>query len=85
MNIQTCKFVSASEIFKGLDRAWDVFINSDPQCTWGDNNRSLVTADVIVDAIEQSDIDEGEQDRQVNAVLEKLKEIPQDVYVDLES
>jgi hypothetical protein len=85
MNIQTCKFVGASEIFDGLGLAWDVFINSDPDCTWGDNNRSMVTADVIVDALELSDIDEGEQERQVNAVLERLKEIPQDVYVDLES
>lgn len=85
MNIQTCKFVSASEIFKDLGLAWDVFINSDPQCTWGDNNRSLVTADVIYDAIEQSDLNEGNEERQVNLVLEKLKEIPQDVYVDLES
>jgi hypothetical protein len=85
MNIQTCKYVSSSEIFKGLERAWDVFVNSSPDCTWGDNNRSLVTADVIVDSLELTDVDEGEEELQVNLALERLKEVPQDVYVDLES
>jgi hypothetical protein len=85
MNIQTCKFVSASEIFEGLGLAWDVFINGDPDCTWGDNNRSLVTSDVIVDSLELTDLNEGNEERQVNLVLERLKEVPQDVYVDLES
>jgi hypothetical protein len=85
MNIQTCKYVNATEIFDGFGLAWDVFINSDPNCTWGDNNRSLVTADVIIDALEQSDLNEGNEERQVNLVLERLKEVPQDVYIDLEN
>lgn len=85
MNIQTCKYVGAAEIFEGLDRAWDAFVNSSPDCTWGDNNRSLVTADVIVDSLELTDVDEGEEERQVNLALERLKEVPQDVYVDLEN
>jgi hypothetical protein len=85
MNIQTCKYVNATEIFEGLGLAWDVFINSDPNCTWGDNNRSLVTADVIYDALELSDLNEGNEERQVNLALERLKEVPQGVYIDLEN
>ena len=84
MKIQTCKYVSASEIFKDLGLAWDVFINSDPQCTWGDNNRSLVTGDVIINALEQSDID-AKQGLQVARVCKRLDSLEPEVYVDLES
>jgi hypothetical protein len=85
MNIQTCKYVNGTEIFEGLGLAWIVFINSDPNCTWGDNNRSMVTADVIYDALEQSDLNVGNEERQVNLVLGRLKEVPEGVYVDLEN
>jgi len=85
MNIQTCKYVNGTEIFEGQGLAWDVFINSDPNCTWGDNNRSMVTADVIYDALEQSDLNVGNEERQVNLVLGRLKEVPEGVYVDLEN
>ena len=85
MNVQTCKFVSATDVFEGHGLAWDVFINSDPKCTWGDNNRSLVTSDVIIDALELSDMNAGNEERQVNIVVERLKGLPEGVYVDLEN
>jgi len=85
MNIQTCKYVSGTEIFKGQKLAWEVMCNSNPRCSWGDNNRSMVTTDVIIDALEDMDVDEGEEEKQVNVVLERLREVPQDVYVDLEN
>lgn len=85
MKIKTCKYVEASEIFKDYGLAWDVFINSDPGCTWGDNNKSLVTADVIVDALENSDLNVGAEENHVRMVVEKLRSLPDEVYVDLES
>lgn len=85
MNIQTCKFVSATELFKNQNLAWDAFINSDPNCTWGDNNRSLVTPDVIIDSLELTDFDAGDEEKQINVVLERLKKVPEGVYVDLEN
>lgn len=84
MNIKTCRYVGASEIFKGLDLAWEVFCNSDPDCTWGDNNRSLVTADVIIDAIEASDMNDKESS-QAKKAFERLDSLEDDIYVDLES
>jgi hypothetical protein len=85
MNIKTCQYVEASEIFKGYGLAWDVFINSDPDCSWGDNNRSLVSVDVIIDNLENTDFDSGNEQRQVEQVIKILKSIPLDVYVDLEN
>jgi len=85
MKIKTCKYVEASEIFKDYGLAWDVFINSDPGCTWGDNNKSFVTADVIVDALENSDLNVGAEENHVRMVVEKLRSLPDEVYVDLEN
>jgi hypothetical protein len=85
MNIKTCQYVEASEVFKGYGLAWDVFINSEPNCTWGDNNRSLVTPDVIIDAMENSDLNVGPEQRQVEQVVKILESLPQDMYVDLEN
>lgn len=85
MNIKTCQYVEASEVFKGFGLAWDVFINSDPPCTWGDNNRSMVTTDVIIDALENSDMNVGSESRQVEQVVKILESLPQDMYVDLEN
>lgn len=85
MNIKTCQYVDASEIFKGFGLAWDVFINSDPNCTWGDNNRSMVTADVIINALEESDLNVGNEANQVEQVIKILDSLEPDVYVDLEN
>ena len=85
MNVKTCRYVEATEIFKGFGLAWDVFINGDPQCSWGDNNRSMVTPDVIIDALEQSDLNEGNEAKQVQKVIEILQSLPHDMYVDLEN
>lgn len=85
MKTQTCQFVSATEVFKGQDLAWDAFVNSNPNCTWGDNNRTLVTPDVIIDSLELTDFDAGDEENQINVALERLKKIPEGVYVDLEN
>lgn len=91
MLTKTCNFIEVSSIFrlnnalmKPCTLAWDVFVNSDPKCTWGDNNRSLVTPDVIIDALENSDFDENAKD-QVEEVLQRLKSIEPNIYIDLEN
>lgn len=83
MNIQTCQFVSATDVFKGCGLAWDVFAGGDPDCSWGDNNRTMVTPDVIIRVLEQ-DEHEGSTKRQVTIALKRLEQLGQ-TYVDLES
>jgi hypothetical protein len=84
MIVKSCKFVEASQIFKDFPLAWDLFVNSDPSCTWGDNNRSMVTPDVISDALQNADADD-KQAKQVEAVVAKLASIEVNTYVDLEN
>ena len=84
MNIKTCQYVEASEVFKGFGLAWNVFINSDPRCSWGDNNHSMVTPDFIIDAMENSDLN-GNEEQQVKLIVKKLRKLAKGVYVDLEN
>ena len=79
MNVLTCEYVEASEVFKNCPEAWEFFAASDPDCTWGSNNRTLVTPDVIAVSLE-----EGDQTKQVKTVLRRLKKLGQ-TYIDLEN
>lgn len=84
MKRQTCEFVSATDVFKNCPLAWDVFSNSDPDCTWGDNNRSMVTPDVIYTQLDEIDEDQSDIVDQVNLVKRRLHDLGQ-TYIDLES
>jgi hypothetical protein len=84
MKRQTCEFVSVSDVFKGCKMAWNAFANSDPDCTWGDNNRSLVTPDVIYNQLDDYSADTKEEQRQISIVKKRLTKLGQ-TYIDLES
>ena len=91
MNVKTCLFVEGTEVFKDCPNALVVFFESNPDCSWGDNNRTLVSPDVIIDSIEsivdlsEPDNDEKSLDSQVRTVFERLDGLPENVYVDLEN
>jgi hypothetical protein len=84
MKVKHCSFVESSEVFEGCPLAHAVFANSDPQCSWGDNNRSMVTPDVIRQALDEANEVQGaacKQVREVNRRLDALGEM----YIDLEN
>lgn len=85
MKTKTCQFVEASEVFKNFGLAWDVFINSDPKCTWGGNNRSMVTPDVLINSMENSDLNVGPEQQHVAQVVEILRKLSPNTYIDLEN
>jgi hypothetical protein len=77
-----CRFVLASQLFRGLNKLWDELVESDPPFTWGDNNRSLVTADDIVRALEDwSRVSE----KQLSQLRKRINAIGWQTYVDLEN
>lgn len=53
MDKHTCEFYLSSDLFNGCQQAYDAFFESGPDCTWGDNNRSIVTAGLIRDCLER--------------------------------
>lgn len=86
MKIQTCEFVTVSDVFRGLPLAREAFIESNHHsCSWGDNNRSLITPDVIIDALEQAnDGTNAKESKQIKAACKRLEKLGQ-TYVDLEN
>jgi hypothetical protein len=88
MKIKSCKFIEATEIFRDCPAAWEMFANSDPECSWGNNNRTMVTPDVIVGVIEDV-YDDDEfvtvEGKQVRLVFDRLEALEDHVYVDLEN
>lgn len=94
MKVKRCSFVESSEVFEGCPLAREVFANGDPQCGWGDNNRSLVTPGVIRDALldavdlpdPEDDEPEGPTDeqKQVALVVKRLDALGE-MYIDLEN
>jgi hypothetical protein len=91
MNVKSCQFVEATEVFKDCMKAYNIFCVSEPDCSWGDNNRTMVSRDVIVNAIESfSDVDDEEDDsnstnEQVKKVFERLNNLNVHTYIDLEN
>lgn len=79
MKIEKCLFVCSTEVFKDHDEVWNEFNESDPDCSWGNNNRTLVSRDFLLTALEDIDA-EG-----VEAVRDRLESLPAEVYIDLEN
>lgn len=86
IKVYQCSYVKSSDVFAGLQLAWEAFSNSDPDCSWGDNNRTMVTEDVIrtvLDNVIPDDYPGGEA--QIAEAITRLKALPRDVYIDLEN
>lgn len=88
--IQTCQFVQFSDLFQGCPAAADLFSNTDPNCSWGDNNRTMVVPHFITNHLKSvADFSNRKrltaEQRQVKTVLARLDALPADVYVDLEN
>lgn len=81
MTIHTCQFVEASDLFKGLGELYDEFSNSEPDFSWGGNNRTLVGGEAILNHLENCEI---ENQRQMKTLRRRVRKLPEGVYVDLE-
>jgi hypothetical protein len=98
MNIQTCRFVNVTDIFEGFPKLKKKFDEGDNyDFSWGDNNRSMIDAQTLRDALENADgvnyePEEGETvdaDTVTNVEWDefcaRLDALPDDVYIDLEN
>ncbi len=50
--IESTQFIAASAVFKGLNRLWTEFDESNSPFQWGGNNRTLVTAEAILNHLD---------------------------------
>ena len=85
MKTHQASFVLASDLTKGLKRFWSDFCDSEPSFSWGDNNRSLVTAKAILDHCDNTEsLADHRSLRLLRLRVAKLPE-GQQTYVDLEN
>jgi len=82
--IQTVQFIPASAAFKGLKRLWNEFAESNPPFSWGGSNRTLVTAEAVIDHLDGC---ANATPRLVKCLRARLKNISPDLqlFVDLEN
>jgi hypothetical protein len=82
--VETCEFVAATDLFDGLGDLWDEFIQCCSSFTWGGNNRSLVTADDILEEFASHNI---EHPSQLEILRKRANTLPEGLrtYVDLEN
>ena len=82
--IQETQFVLASDLFKGLRKLWEQLVDSNPNFTWGSNNRSMVTAETLLDHLEDCT---NVNERSVSELDKRCQDLPEGLqcYIDLEN
>jgi hypothetical protein len=56
MQIQTARFVNVSDVFEGFPKLQKIFSEGDNyNFSWGDNNRSMIDPQTLIDALENAD------------------------------
>ena len=85
MEIKTCSFIDASDLFADCPDAWQVFMDSDPPVTWGDASRTMVSPEFMTFMLEDCFSDDNQIAQQIDSVLRKIKTIDYTTYIDLEN
>lgn len=93
MTVETARFVLMSDVFFGNNIAKNLFEESEHEFTWGDANRTLITPQKLIADLtsvtkaleEDAELEEDGEIGECNNVIEILRSIPEDVYVDLEN
>lgn len=76
--LETCQFLPFSQVAQGLPPLESWLFGDDAPFSYGDNNRTLVKVSRVVDYILDKDLDTPN-------LLERLKTLPDDLYLDLEN
>jgi len=84
VTIERCSFALCSEMFNELDDLCNEFCDSEPPFSWGDNNRSLVTGEAILNHLDNCNI---KNESQLDALRKRIVKLPQgnQTYIDLEN
>jgi hypothetical protein len=85
LKIEICQYIPATSI---VPRKWDKWfwetISNNAPFSWGDNNRSLVTAECLVDHFESCDLPSNIKDKEIIEFQKTCRELGQ-MYIDLEN
>jgi len=81
MKIKThnCTFVLSSDLFRGYRKLALQMSESEPDFTWGSNNRSLVTVEVLLNHLDGVGVAYSKK------FAKRCREVGLQTYVDLEN
>jgi hypothetical protein len=82
MKVYNSQFVLCSDLFDGLDNLLYEFCNSSPPFSWGDNNRTLVTAKAIIDHLDGSAVENATE---LETLRGRVNSVGLQMLVDLEN
>lgn len=71
--LESCRFVTASDIFDDLPIAWEIFEDSAQDFSWGDNTRSLVDPSFIIDALSGLEYEDEQEKVEVDKLIVRLR------------
>jgi hypothetical protein len=71
--VQSCRFVTAGELFNGLPIARETFEDNASNFSWGDNTRSLVDLSFIFDALSGLEYEEEQEKVEVDKLIVRLQ------------
>ncbi len=83
--IKTCSYIDSSELFKDCEEAWYLFVDFSKDCSWGDNDLSLIAASLIGDTLDNSDPSTKEEEKQIKIIFKRIDELGLDFFVNLEN
>jgi hypothetical protein len=84
MEVKTCTFVDASDVFEGCPDAWQVFLDQvGDSVHWGNANRTMTTSELVEDVLQSWDSFDEEVECQIGKVLANLQNV--NCYIDLEN
>jgi hypothetical protein len=83
--LRTCTFVEASAVFAGCTLAWQAFAAAEPDYSWGNNVRSLVSPDGLSASLEEVDASLLQVRTEVATVIARLKVMDPSLLIDLEN
>ena len=84
MNVYTCQYVKASELFMGLKDLLDSFAQSEPPYTWGDTDHTMIFPKELFEWLYGMD-QTADEATQMEILRQRIWGLPMGVYVDLET
>lgn len=84
MKVETVSVANNSDLFNGYLHVWEALCNNDPDFSWGDNDRTLISIERMQRALDDIDTDDVAID-DIDAVSARLSQFDKpDIYIDLE-
>lgn len=85
IELETCEYIPGTSI---VPRKWDKWFwslfSEGADFSWGDNNRTLITAERFADHCQDLDLAENSREKEVEVFMKMLRDLGQ-TYIDLEN